>query len=195
VTEDRVVFRSRLFEVIDFPAPEEHRSALRYERVRRAPGVRILLFDGTEDFLLSSEKRFEFGGDDLRLPGGKVFDETSADEPFWLLSMKDKVSVAEEAARKELREELGVETGQLELLEVVPCGSTIEWDLYYFIGHSWSLLNEGPAKEAGEESIEPVVLSVSALWDAVHTGQVAEGRSALVISKYLYPNVSTRGGP
>lgn len=182
-TNEVVEFRSRLFEVRSFDAPSPNMD--RFEMVFRAPGVRVLLEeDGM--FLMSSEVRHELGAADLRLPGGKVFDDISEGYRFWDLDAADQAFAVEAAARRELREELGITTGELTLLEVVPLGATVSWDLHFLLGHGWTPVATGTEHEPGEESIQPVVLTAAELWDAVHTGVVSEGRSALVVSKYLH---------
>lgn len=181
---DTVLYRSRLFEVLSYPGP----SGFDYERVRRSPGVRVLIADADEErFVLSSEHRDEVGGVDLRLPGGKVIDAVADTIAFWTMSPDDQIACAEAAGRREVEEELGLELGPLQLLEIVPCGATIEWDLYIFLASGWSATAEGPALELGEESIESVLLTADELWHSLHSGSVSEGRAALVVSRYLYP--------
>jgi len=105
-----------------------------FEFAERAPGVRILVVH-EDAILLTREWRPETASWDYRLPGGKVFDTL----PEYLAHREALAeapdAVAIPAAQRELREEAGLELPltSFTMLHRSVCGTTMVWDLYYYI--------------------------------------------------------------
>lgn len=118
-----------------------------YEVAKRTPGVRLIVVNDKNEMLLNKEKRHELEGSfDLRLPGGKVFDDIDA----WLEVYGDDdalLAKAKEAVVSEAHEECGVvvEVKDLKFLKKDINGGKGEWDLYYFCISQFSLDENGPA--------------------------------------------------
>src|SRR5437763_708903 len=73
LAKEEIRYRGKLFEVISEPV-EIDGKAFEFEKVRRSPGVRLIIRDGQGNILLTREFRRELSKFDYRLPGGKVFD-------------------------------------------------------------------------------------------------------------------------
>ncbi|MET8907601.1 NUDIX domain-containing protein [Micromonospora sp. NPDC004551] len=184
IRDERISFRGRVFEISELDVREMGISKT-FERVRRAPGVRAIVRNAAGDVLLTREWRHELGRVDLRLPGGKVFD--TLDE-YRLCKGTDESlqSAASAAARRELREEAGIEARSVQFLHRSVCGATVEWDLYYFLAHDWRDAVDGPAPEPGED-ITVSWMTQQETIAACLDGAVSEERSALVLLRLLLP--------
>ena len=67
-------FKGTIWQVVQQQRPDGRL----FELAKRSPGVRVLITDG-DKILLNKERRHELdGGFDLRLPGGKVYDDIEA---------------------------------------------------------------------------------------------------------------------
>ncbi|MCB9809383.1 NUDIX hydrolase [Candidatus Peribacteria bacterium] len=154
-----------------------------FERAERAPGVRMIITDG-QRILLTHEYRHELERYDYRLPGGKVVD--SLEE--YLEISGDMTAYAEEAVRREAREEAGVDVQSLRLLGVSHCGATMVWDLYYYVVEQFQQLPHQQL-EAGE-SITVQWFSIDEVYAMCMNGAVSEERSALVLLRFI-PTLSS----
>ncbi len=174
-------YEGRIFRIVE----EEHRfgdEVKTFERAQRAPGVRIIV-PSDDQLLITREFRPEQGGQDFRLPGGKVFDSLTEFETA-LADGTDIMPIAERAARKELTEETGLTPLSLRFLHRSPCGATVDWDLYYFVVDEFTLAEGGQALETGEE-IVPTWISRAEAEAMCLDGRIGEERSALVLLRYL----------
>ncbi|MEH1098028.1 NUDIX hydrolase [Micromonospora sp. CPCC 205561] len=182
VHEERVAYQGRVFEVTELDVQEKGVPKT-FERVRRAPGTRIIVRDPAGQVLLTREWRHELGRADLRLPGGKVFD--TLQEYHELTQTGEKLQVAAaSAAQRELREEAGLDAASMLFLHRSVCGATVDWDLYYFVAEDWRELADGPEPEVGED-ITVTWLSPAETIEACLDGTVSEERSALVLLRLL----------
>ena len=160
-----------------------------YERVRRAPGSRIIITQNGK-ILLSKEKRQELGGKvDYRLPGGKVFD-TQAEYAAFLASGKDITEASRTSVAKEALEEVGVvaKEDELELYGVDVLGATASWDLYYWTCEQFSLHEKGAqfhGTEAAEIEGSEWVSLADAAKIALDPSQFSESRSARMLLSYV----------
>ncbi len=124
-----------------------------FELAKRTAGVRVLL---TKDgkILLNREKRHELGlQSDLRLPGGKVYDDISE----WIADYKDADKIesrAYKAAAQEMHEECGIliKPKDLMLIKKDVNGGKGEWDLYYFYCEVFTVDPDGPSHDQHEAS-------------------------------------------
>lgn len=124
-----------------------------FELARRSPGVRILFVNKTGQLLLNREKRHELGlASDLRLPGGKVFDDITDWQNVYN-DGADLTDYAKVAAAAESKEECGiiVNPTDLKLIKRDINGGKGEWDLYFFLCHSFEIDPNGPCFHGSEE--------------------------------------------
>ena len=157
-----------------------------FEFARRAPGTRLIIRTPDGKILLTKEFRPEIKGYDYRLPGGKVFDTLKEYNEF----LKSAAPIAEKAkvaALKEAREEVGIEAKDAELLGISKCGTTVEWDLYYFIVTDFSAKPPEQELEAGEV-IEVMPTDLEEARAMCLDGRIQEDRSALMLLRYLNPS-------
>ena len=180
-----VVYKGKIFEIIKW----EGKPGIMFEAAARSPGVRLLIElqkDGEMALLMSREFRREAGGVDFRLPGGKVFDTLEEYNQF-RSGQDEMMKKAEEAAKKEGREEVGVSGGEYSLLKIAKAGASVEWDLYYFLVKNAVVGKQD--LEAGEQGdIEPVILSMRDIFEKLVNGEIQEGRSAEVLWRWLVEN-------
>ncbi|MFD3442744.1 NUDIX hydrolase [Streptomyces sp. NPDC058685] len=173
------VFSGKLGEVVHVPQPDGRV----FERFRRPPGVRmVIIADGR--MLLTEEYRDETGGVDLRLPGGKVFDDYESFASARAAGSMTKA--AEEAVLRESQEEVGLLVDSPELITVAQAGATVEWDLYYYLVEHFTEAADGAQPEAGEQ-IAPVWLTPQEVLNAIQRGRMSEWRSVGVLLGLVFP--------
>lgn len=180
-----VVYKGKMFEVVHF----EGKSNMKFEVAVRAPGTRLIIEtikEGQKALLMTKEIRREADGYDYRLPGGKVFDSL---EEFDLSRKNndDILSKAENAARKEGREEAGVRGGDYQFICTAKAGASVEWDLYYFLVKN-AEFGEQELEEYEKGEIETVVLSAKEIYTKLVSREVQEGRSADILWWWLSKN-------
>ena len=131
--DEKIVYQGKIVELLEYPVLINGKENI-FEKARRSPGVRLIIRTSDGQFILNREKRHEFGlEEDLRLPGGKVFDSLIEYNDFLLkYDKKELLGKAKEAAVREAIEEAGIKPTEIEFLSVSKCGATMEWDLYYF---------------------------------------------------------------
>jgi 8-oxo-dGTP pyrophosphatase MutT (NUDIX family) len=154
--KETVLFEGEMFQVISKPylvvddkktngKPEKEN----HEIARRSPGVRLLITRNRSLYLLTKEWRTEVGatgGFDYRLPGGKVFGKLK-DYELFLDSGKDILPFAIEAAKREAKQEAGIFiTRDPKLIRRSPAGSSLVWDLYYFLVEEFEVGEASPKK-------------------------------------------------
>lgn len=176
----RITHRGRLLGLAEFTPPGAPHP---YEIAVRSPGVRVIGFSPDKQTVwLTNEYRHEIEGRDYRLPGGKVVD--SLDE--YLRLSDDGFRMPEEAileaAKKEFREEVGLELGSPTVMSTSPCGSSILWDLYFVVGEVEGV-NPRQQLEDGED-IKPEAVAIDrAVQLALY--EMGEERSAMRLFRIL----------
>lgn len=182
IGEEKIVYQGRIVEVVqrDFQAGDKVKT---FEMARRAPGTRLIIVSPEKKILITKEFRNEAGGYDYRLPGGKVFDSL-VDYNSYLKSGASLLGAADLAARKEAMEECAIEVESLEHVATSKCGSTMEWDLYYFFVDKYTAL-ASQHLEAGED-ITTEWLSFDEARDLCLSGKMQEDRSVAVLLRWLH---------
>ncbi|MGN1275615.1 MAG: NUDIX hydrolase [Floccifex sp.] len=186
---DKKVFEGDLFQVIHKFQHEEFSVSgkkvlkdLKYEMVRRPPGVRALIVK-SDKILLSKEFRYELHDWDYRLPGGKVYD---SNEQFNLSMKNNSITVdVENALIKEIREEVNINVIDYELLHISKSGLTVEWDLYYFLIRRFEELQDGSIQKSEYEYINRCWVDFDTALDLCLNRKVSEGRSAFEIIRHV----------
>lgn len=181
IGEEKIVYQGKIVEVVQqqFQAGDEAKT---FEWARRAPGTRLIIISPAKKILITKEYRKETENWDYRLPGGKVFDSLAQYNDF-LKSNRPMLAAAQEAAKKEAREEVGVETQSMQHVATSKCGSTMEWDLYYFLIDRYVELGKQHL-EAGED-IEVGWYGFEQARDLCLNGKIQEDRSVAVLLKWL----------
>jgi ADP-ribose pyrophosphatase YjhB (NUDIX family) len=181
---ETIKYQGKILEIVEFDVTQAGKQMV-FEKARRSPGVRLIIpKDGK--ILLTKEDRHEVGGYDYRLPGGKVID-TLQDYNAALVSGVDIKEAARDAAIREAREEVGlaIDARDLSFFHKSVCGTTVEWDLFYFVASA--------TREAAQEFDEGEDITVEAFDRATVEkmcldGSISEERSALVLLRYLSQN-------
>lgn len=149
VGPERIVFSSKHFQVIHQDMETQGTISL-FEWVRRTPGVRSIVISKENKILLTQEYRQELKRIDFRLPGGKVFDSEEEYRKF-LTSGKPIDDFAKKAAIKEVQDEAGINPLKIEYFQTSICGTTVMWDLIYFIVTDYEIHKPGQNFDAGED--------------------------------------------
>lgn len=177
-----IVFKGDLFEIVHQPMRAgEHEFVL--EIANRPPGTRLIIVSPDKKILITREYRPEHKSWDFRLPGGKVVD--SIDEYNKLLESGRKLlEMAEEGAKKEALEEVGIVVDEIKLFTTSHCGVTIIWDIYYFVVTKYHEHPDGQHLDPAE-NIKPVWLSVEEIRKICLSDKMREERSAAILLRYL----------
>lgn len=172
----------RIFELIQIPKADGRV----FEVARRAPGVRLIIADKQKRaVLLTKEHRWELGGWDYRLPGGKVFD-TLAEFKDQRQSGGDVQAVAKHKARQEAAEEAGIDVQAATLFKKSSLGATVEWDLYIFEATKWKPHPDGQnLKEDEQQGIEVGMYPFTEVEKMIIHGDMQEERVALCLLQWL----------
>ncbi|OGG53353.1 hypothetical protein A2851_00030 [Candidatus Kaiserbacteria bacterium RIFCSPHIGHO2_01_FULL_53_29] len=178
---EKVTYQGKIIEVVEQPMRVGEKT-INFEFARRAPGTRLIIPTHDGKIILTKEYRPEIKDYDFRLPGGKVFDTLKEYNSF-LKTNGDIKAKAHEAAVKEAREEVGIVAGDAELFGISKCGTTVEWDLYYFVVRSYTE-ETGQDLEAGED-IAVVPTTLANAKEMCLDGRIQEERSALMLLRYL----------
>ena len=180
---ERVAHSGKIGEVIENRQPDGRI----FERYRRSPGTRIIIVSPDGKILMTKEFRQETGRVDLRLPGGKVRDTIESYREL-LLSREDIVAAATEAARREALEETGMIVDNLELVTIANAGTTVEWDLYYFVTNDYAVSSDGQQLGSGE-AIEVTWVTIDEIKLAAKEGRMDEWRSVGVLLGLVIPAI------
>jgi ADP-ribose pyrophosphatase len=184
VSEPEIKYQGKIMEVVQQQVRVGEGKEVTFEWARRAPGVRMIIIskDG-KDVLLTKEFRRELDGYDYRLPGGKVYD--TLDE--FNQALENKADIAAAAADKvkaEGREEAGLDILTATPIHVSKLGTTVEWDLHYFVVSEFEEHPDGQDLEHGEDITREWV-PIAQARDMALNGQMSEERSALVLLRAL----------
>lgn len=185
IGEEKVVFKGKFYEVIHQDMQCENEIKL-FERVKRCPGTRNIVMSKDKKILISREYRHEVNGYDYRLPGGKVFDSLEEYSEF-NKSGKDIIEVAKKNAKIELMSEVGIDAKSFEHFHISICGTTVEWNLIYFIVTDFIDLGKRAKHEAGED-ITPFWMTKQEVINLCLEGKISEDRTVGVLLRYLLQN-------
>jgi len=180
---ESIAYSGRIGEIVETTQPDGRV----FERYRRPPGARIIIVSPDNKILVTKEYRQESGRVDLRLPGGKVRDTIDSYHEL-LMSDDDMLTAATEAARKEALEETGMIVDNLELATIANAGSTVEWDLYYFITTDYKEHQSGQQLEHGED-IEVTWATIDEIKLAAKEQRMDEWRSVGVLLGLVIPSI------
>lgn len=154
--------------------------------IRRPPGVRVILINKNKEILLSKEYRYELEKFDFRLPGGKVFDTL----PDYKASLESDTILenAHKAAIKEVKEEVGIQISNPRIYTISKAGSSIVWDLYYFIANDFEIIPNGTELEENEIVEGYVWKSLDEVVKMCLDNEISEDRTVGVLLSYILKN-------
>lgn len=180
-SDEKIAYQGRMIEIVNQDMTDGKKT-ITFELARRAPGIRLILVNKDKKTVtLSKEHRYELGGFDYRLPGGKVFD--SLDEYNQFLDAKSDILIPAKAkALAEAEEEVGLRLNSVQHYHTSFCGATIQWDLIYFVCNDWEEVDQ--KLEAGEV-ISRSTVPIEEAKELALNGGMSEERSALVLLRYL----------
>lgn len=182
--EEEIKYKGRLFEVVSEPVEIDGKT-FQFEKVRRSPGVRLIIRDGQGNILLTREFRRELSKFDYRLPGGKVFDSLDEFNQF-KKENGDIIEKAKHAAIKESQEETGFTPDTIEYYSTSKLGATVEWDLHYFIASVDKSKQSEQQLEIGED-IEAIWFSEEEIKELIlESDKFSEERSIATLVRFLY---------
>jgi 8-oxo-dGTP pyrophosphatase MutT (NUDIX family) len=176
---EEIVYKGQIFEVVKQPMRAGDKKEV-FEIARRSPGVRLLVIKDNK-MLISHEFRTELNDYDYRLPGGKVFDTL---EEYHGNSIKNILYFSIEAAERECREETGLLVKNIKHFSTAHSGSTIVWDLFYFIIDDFEESENGQELEAGEV-IHTEWKTFDQVKELCKDGHIREDRSVGVLFKFF----------
>jgi 8-oxo-dGTP pyrophosphatase MutT (NUDIX family) len=181
---ESIIAQGKIFELVNI----EQNDGRIFEVARRAPGVRLIIFDKeNQKLLLTKEFRKELGDWDYRLPGGKVFDSLD-DYETHRSSGDDIIDAAKIQAVAEARQEAGIEVASLELYKKSVLGATVEWDLYVFEATEWQKSEAGQELEDGEDIEADTWVSLDEAKRMILGGKMQEERIALILLQWISRN-------
>jgi len=153
-----------------------------FEWVRRSPGTRTIVFDKKNNkILLTKEYRYELKTYDYRIPGGKV---CSLKEYIERLKNTDEqnMKLITEAAKRELEEETGIKAKSLKHIYTSNSGTTVRWDLYYFVAEEFE---QGKQNLGFAEPVETGWYSPDEVENFCMSAEISEDRSVAVLLRFL----------
>lgn len=183
---ESIVFSGKIGEVVHFSQPDGRV----FEQYRRSPGTRLIIISPENKILITQEKRHETQTIDLRLPGGKVCD--TLEQYTQLRQNKENIlEAAIQGAIKEAQEETGLIIKNPQFLVKANAGSTVEWDLYYFIVREFNPSATGQQLENGEQ-IQVTWMRPSDIKHAIVEGRMQEWRSVGVLLGLILPGLESK---
>jgi 8-oxo-dGTP pyrophosphatase MutT (NUDIX family) len=184
VGSEDIVYQGRIIEVVNQKVNTQGKEQV-FEYARRSPGTRLIIVSPENKILLTKEFRMEVSGYDYRLPGGKVFD-TLVEYNEFSQSAGDIIPKAELAAKKEAVEEVGIDVEEINHFATSKVGSTVVWDLIYFVVSKYSHRKAGQELDGAGEDIEVVEVTFDEAKEICLDGRMQEDRSVAVLLKYLH---------
>jgi 8-oxo-dGTP pyrophosphatase MutT (NUDIX family) len=103
-------------------------------------------------------------------------------------SQSDILTVAIDGAKREAREETGLDIHNPELITIANAGATVDWDLYYFLVRDYDERPDGQELEHGE-NIEVLWMKPAEIKQAIQDGQMQEWRSVGVLLGSVLPGM------
>lgn len=183
---EAIVFSGKIGEVVHFAQPDGRV----FEQYRRSPGTRLIIISPENKILITQEQRHESQTVDLRLPGGKVCD-TLEQYTQLRLSKENILDAAIKGAMKEAQEETGLIIRNPQFLVKANAGSTVEWDLYYFLVREFEQSVTGQQLEKGEQ-IKVTWMTASEIKQAITEGRMQEWRSVGVLLGLVLPALENK---
>jgi 8-oxo-dGTP pyrophosphatase MutT (NUDIX family) len=148
----------------------------KYAMIRFNPGAAILPIDDDDNVYLTRQFRYAIGRDDVEVVAGSIEGEGALD-----------------AAKRELKEELGIEADEwMDLGSIYSLTSITQSCSRQFIARR---LTFGEQETEGTEDIEPVKMKLSEAYDMVMNGEITDGDTCIMILKAVALKEKKAAGP
>lgn len=164
VRSTQKVFENHFFAVFEDDVIKPTGDEGKYATIRFKAGVAVLPIDGDGNIYLTRQFRYAIGRYDIEVVAGSIDGEAAID-----------------AAKRELKEELGIEAGEwLDLGATFSMTSITLCTSRQFIATE---LTFGEQEIEGTEDIEPVKLKLSDACEMVQAGDITDSDTCLLILK------------
>lgn len=161
-----------LFDVFEDQVIKPDDSRGTYSIIDFKPGVCVLPMDDKENIYLTKQFRYAIEREDLEVVAGAIEDENRL-----------------EAAKREAREELGIEAEEWsELGRIESDTSTTNSTAYLFLARKLTFHKPEPE---GSEQIKTVKLKLDEAVEKVMSGEITHGQTAVLILKTFLQNKKT----
>jgi len=160
------VFEGRVFSIEVDEVELENGLRGRREVVRHPGGVGILAVDRQNRVVLVRQFRYAAGRELLEIPAGRL---EPGEDPM-------------EAGIRELREETGFSAGKVtDLGYIIPTGGYCSEKIYLFLAEE---LAPGDTCPDDGEFVEPVMMPMDELKDAIKRGEIIDAKTIAAVYKY-----------
>jgi 8-oxo-dGTP pyrophosphatase MutT (NUDIX family) len=164
VKAKREIFKNEFFAVFEDDVIKPTGEDGKYATIHFKPGVAVLPIDHDDNVYLTKQFRYAIGRDDLEVAAGSIDGEDAL-----------------EAAKRETKEELGIEADEwLDIGTVHSLTSITRCSSRQFIARK---LRIGKQKTEGTEDIEIVKLPLQKACDMVFLGDITDADTSLLIFK------------
>jgi ADP-ribose pyrophosphatase len=164
IKSTRKIFENPFFAVFEDDVIKPTGDDGKYATVRFKTGVAVLPIDDVDNVYLTNQFRYAIGRNDLEVVAGSIDGEGALD-----------------AAKRELKEELGIEAEEwTDLGSIYSITSITQSTSRQFIARK---LTFGEQETEGTEDIEPVKLKLSEACEMVHRGEITDGDTCILILK------------
>jgi ADP-ribose pyrophosphatase len=164
IRSTRKVFENAFFAVFEDDVIKPTGDEGKYATVRFKPGAAVLPIDDDENIYLTRQFRYAIGRDDLEVVAGSIDGEGALD-----------------AAKRELKEELGIEAEEwTDHGTIFSITSITESTSRQFIARKLTFAEQ---ETEGTEDIEPVKLKLADAYEMVLNGEITDGDTCILIMK------------
>jgi 8-oxo-dGTP pyrophosphatase MutT (NUDIX family) len=165
IKDTRQIYKNEFIEVFEDQVIQPDGKDGEYATVRMKPGVCILAIDDEENVYLTRQFRYALGAESLEVIAGGIED---GDEPL-------------ESARREAREEMGIEAEEwLDLGAAETDTSIVRSPARFFVARKLKFTQ--PERE-GTEAMKPVKIKFEEAVEKVLNGEIKHALSCLLILK------------
>jgi 8-oxo-dGTP pyrophosphatase MutT (NUDIX family) len=163
------IFENDFFNVFEDDVIQPDGKKGTYATIKMPPGVCILPIDDEDFVYLTKQFRYSAGGETLEVAAGSVEDESAL-----------------EAAKRELKEELGIKAEELEEIGKIELdNSIIKNEVTIFTARGLSF--EKPDRDSSEE-MEIVKIKFSEAIEKIYNGEISHSLSCVLLLKAWVKN-------
>jgi ADP-ribose pyrophosphatase len=164
IRSTKKIFENAFFAVFEDDVQKPTGEDGKYATIRFNPGAAVLPIDDEENVYLTRQFRYAIGRHDIEIVAGSIDGEGAMD-----------------AAKRELKEELGIEAADwLDLGSIYALTSITQSCSRQFIARGLTFRNQ---ETEDTEDIEPVKLTLSEAHDMVLRGDITDGDTCILVMK------------
>ena len=166
IKSTRKIFENAFFAVFEDNVIKPTGDDGKYATIRFKPGASVLAIDDDDNAYLTRQYRYAIGRHDLEVVAGSIEGEGAL-----------------EAAKRELKEELGIEADEwLDAGTVHSLTSVTQCESRLFVARGLTIREQ---ETEGTEDIEPVKLKLAEAYDMVMRGEITDGDTCILIMKAI----------